>query len=318
MLKPPRGAQLNLAHPQALGLVGCWLLNEGAGNKVFDLVQHQLSENTSNLPTWDVGAYGPVTKHNSSNRWNVTQAIAKQKYCPPSISIEMAIRQTANLAAQFDEYNLVSTQDTSSAQGYYLGIKQEASPPTVPRIVFQLNAGGFNGLNLDGVMQVGVPMRIVGTYVAGSRKIYVQGVQRASDTYSSGYSSTTIANGFNIGFGGGTTVIEVAWVRLWNRALQAGEVAQLYANPFAMFETPVISVAGVASEQEGFRWRNDDGSESAATWRQNQDANDSVAVDTNIRLRMLINGTGDLPSNAYRLEWKRAGDADSEYRAVSA
>ena len=34
--KPYRGIQLNRQHPLARGLVGCWLVNEGTGDKVFD------------------------------------------------------------------------------------------------------------------------------------------------------------------------------------------------------------------------------------------------------------------------------------------
>jgi hypothetical protein len=45
-------------------------------------------------------------------------------------------------------------------------------------------------------------------------------------------------------------------------------------------------------EQEGYRWRNDDGSESAATWKASQDTTASVTVSDNVRLRMLINRTG--------------------------
>ncbi|MBW2093284.1 MAG: hypothetical protein JRI80_00210 [Deltaproteobacteria bacterium] len=36
MLKPVLGTQLNHGHPLAQGLVGCWLLNEGCGDKVYD------------------------------------------------------------------------------------------------------------------------------------------------------------------------------------------------------------------------------------------------------------------------------------------
>ena len=35
--KPFRGMQLNRNHPLAKGLVGCWVMNEATGNKVFDL-----------------------------------------------------------------------------------------------------------------------------------------------------------------------------------------------------------------------------------------------------------------------------------------
>jgi len=41
--KPPRGAVLDVTHPLARGLVGCWLLNEGTGNKAWDFSLNQNS-----------------------------------------------------------------------------------------------------------------------------------------------------------------------------------------------------------------------------------------------------------------------------------
>ena len=55
-----------------------------------------------------------------------------------------------------------------------------------------------------------------------------------------------------------------------------------------------VSDAVVATiEQEGFRFRNDDGSESAATWKANQDTNITLAADTAFRLRFLLKATGN-------------------------
>jgi len=51
--------------------------------------------------------------------------------------------------------------------------------------------------------------------------------------------------------------------------------------------------AGAIIEQEGFRFRNDDGSESAATWKANQDTNITLAADTAFRLRFLLKATGN-------------------------
>lgn len=69
-------------------------------------------------------------------------------------------------------------------------------------------------------------------------------------------------------------------------------------------------------DQEGFRFYNDDGSESAATARQNQDVVDSIAKDINFRLRALLNTAGDVPTKQYQLEYKENGDSDVEYRKV--
>lgn len=62
-------------------------------------------------------------------------------------------------------------------------------------------------------------------------------------------------------------------------------------------------------EQEGFRWRADDGSESAATWLDSQDVNITRATATNTRLRLLLNATGDPPTDQYQLSFKKSSDS---------
>lgn len=80
--------------------------------------------------------------------------------------------------------------------------------------------------------------------------------------------------------------------------------------------TAAIRPSTVTREQEGFRFRNDDGSESAATWRQSQDTNDTVSKNTNERLRCLGNMTGTAPAEAATLQYKESSDATTEWRAV--
>lgn len=67
-------------------------------------------------------------------------------------------------------------------------------------------------------------------------------------------------------------------------------------------------------EQEGFRWRDDDGSETTATWLDSQDTNITRATSTNTRLRVLVNGTNDPDSSQYQLEYKLS--SASSYRKV--
>ncbi len=70
-------------------------------------------------------------------------------------------------------------------------------------------------------------------------------------------------------------------------------------------------------EQEGFRWRNDDGSESAATWRQAQDVDDSVGKEENIRVRVLSDSAGaDPPTSTATLQYKLDTDPTTEWRDV--
>jgi len=61
----------------------------------------------------------------------------------------------------------------------------------------------------------------------------------------------------------------------------------------AAFQSALLYSASATIEQEGFRFRNDDGSESAATWKANQDTNITLAADTAFRLRFLLKATGN-------------------------
>jgi len=77
-----------------------------------------------------------------------------------------------------------------------------------------------------------------------------------------------------------------------------------------------VTTEGVAYEQEGFRFRNDDGTEITATWRQTQDVDDTVNKSTTIRVRVLTDTSGDAPSITRTLQVKRDDEADTEYRDV--
>ncbi len=62
-------------------------------------------------------------------------------------------------------------------------------------------------------------------------------------------------------------------------------------------------------EQEGFRFRADDGSEITATGIAAQDTNIIREKNTNTRLRVVLNSTLDRGSESYRLEVRRVGDS---------
>jgi hypothetical protein len=80
----------------------------------------------------------------------------------------------------------------------------------------------------------------------------------------------------------------------------------------------VLSINFIATlvEQEGFRFRTDDGSESAATWRQAQDVDDTITKEINFRLRFLLNGTNDPDTDAYKIQYKKTSEGDSEYKDI--
>ena len=62
-------------------------------------------------------------------------------------------------------------------------------------------------------------------------------------------------------------------------------------------------------EQEGFRFRDDDGSESGATWLADQDTNILRDKNLNTRLRVIVNATQNPDPKQYQLEYKKVTDA---------
>jgi hypothetical protein len=63
-------------------------------------------------------------------------------------------------------------------------------------------------------------------------------------------------------------------------------------------------------DQDRYRWRSDDGSETAATWLANEDTNITRDKNLNTRLRILLNATtGDPISAQYQLEYKKSTDS---------
>ena len=66
----------------------------------------------------------------------------------------------------------------------------------------------------------------------------------------------------------------------------------------------------LALVQDGFRFRNDNGDEAGATWRQLQNVDDTIERHRNFRLRFLINASGDFGGTQFRIQYRKVGDAD--------
>lgn len=109
-------------------------------------------------------------------------------------------------------------------------------------------------------------------------------------------------------------------------------------------ETVRYPTSGTAAvlEQEGFRWREDDGDESGASWREAQDTDTSIPLEsdysgwsaggdwsgggdweapvtepTRLRLRILINADGDPPTGTATLQYKRSDEDDTAWKTIT-
>lgn len=95
----------------------------------------------------------------------------------------------------------------------------------------------------------------------------------------------------------------------WRRgAAESGTEAFWQAVEFA---------PGASWEQEGYRWRDDDDDEASATWLVAQDTTTSVFKQTTIRLRVLSNATGNPPTATATLQFRKQGDAATEWETIA-
>jgi len=146
-------------------------------------------------------------------------------------------------------------------------------------------------------------------------------VDNGTDTVLSGTGSTqALANGDAIGLrisgstlGAWYRASGGSWTELFTRTdstySSGGYIGFGLGDSYAVgddFGGGNINDATATIEQEGFRWRNDDGSETGATWAANQDTNITADVSAARRLRLLLNATGAPASSAFRLDHRPA------------
>lgn len=81
--------------------------------------------------------------------------------------------------------------------------------------------------------------------------------------------------------------------------------------------TVVLYIAALTLEQEGFRWRNNDGTEINATWAELQDVNMITVAGEERRLRVLLNSTGDIASDQFTLKVKKASEPLSALKTIN-
>lgn len=118
--------------------------------------------------------------------------------------------------------------------------------------------------------------------------------------------------------------IDCALALVWNRHLTFHELREVVRAPWALF-TPrprrtyfaPPAAGGVMLEQEGFRWRYDDGDEDGATFSAPQDEHSAASIGIKKRLRTIVNVTGTPSTEEFELQYRRVGSPSEDWRKVN-
>jgi hypothetical protein len=232
--KPLLGVPVNWSHPLARGLVGCYLMNEGGGDKIYDLSGNQYIGSFASgaaAPVWTPAKFGTGLYFDGSDDW-LGQAKCPVSGYPFTLS---AWFNTTDTAATSD-HHILTLRGVSSDTYYGIAVRYN----TFKGIAIARNTNTSYASTLKTVND-GKWHNITAVFEsATSRTVYLDGVYQATSTSSVTFSGTAWYVGSRGGAGFFNGLIDNA--NVWNRALSASEIAQLYREPFCMFDRPSIGL----------------------------------------------------------------------------
>lgn len=87
-------------------------------------------------------------------------------------------------------------------------------------------------------------------------------------------------------------------------------------NDFGIDTIEIVGTVLASYEQDGFRFEDDDGTESGSTFLENQNVDLTIAKETAFRVRQGGQLTGDPDAHAATEQYKETGDGASEWRDI--
>jgi len=214
------------------GLVGCWLFNEGGGNKVYDLSRNG-HHSTLNGPTWVAGKNGLALDFDGSNDYincgtgflDGSSDFAVTAWIKTSSSgTEQVIAQQRN-GGYFNQYMfLLTTAGKLNMRAYDGGAD------------WDWEAISSQSVN-DGVWHFVVGCQL--NSLPGG-KVYIDGSEDGSDTGDATVQDDTYTTYIGADMRDSALYFNglIGGVSIYNRALSAEEVAWLYRDPYAFIWQP--------------------------------------------------------------------------------
>jgi hypothetical protein len=226
--KPLLGMQINYGHPLAKGLVGCWIMNEDDGDKIYDLSGNNNHGTLEGNVSWIAGKYGSALDFNPGSDYVNLGTL-------PQISSEFTLIISAKSTGP-GSYN--------GNDGYFLSDSND-----VTNFYFRRANGGTNQLYL-GIGDQSHP--ITGTYLVDQWNVYAithnssgtVNFYHNGDFIEEAISGSNFAGFNNNAYLGNRAALDrdfdgqIGHVFISNRVLSASEIQQLYSDPFCMFAPP--------------------------------------------------------------------------------
>ena len=246
-MKPPLGSQIIQRDP---GLVGCWLMNEGAGNVVHDLSGNG-NDGAITGSAWAVSNRGTALNFDGSDYIELPAAADSSGQSERTLSIWFARDSLVTTVALYSECVGVYWRNTiyiRGGAGYSWDTRDTSTGDT---------GGRDNDLDVTAPNVIGTWYNLVCVYSvsAGTKTMYLDGVLLGSTATGVNPFTATASDFFRIGddVGGGWSdyLGKVSQVAIYNRALTPSEIASLYRDPYQMFRRNKIELWSAATQGGG-------------------------------------------------------------------
>lgn len=233
-MKPPLGSRRDVYHSLSRGLVGYWLMNEGAGTRVNDL-SGNCNHGTIAGATWVAGPWGPSLYFDAAADYlnvgdlkNAVEGVTGLSVCAWVKAGLSDNDSSRDIVAKYGSGN-----DTFSL-----------SWASNENIIFTVKSSSATGSSTytDGI-PVGHPdiwYYIVGVYDGAQVSVFVNAVAATPGTLT----GETLTSTLPVAIGSNSDLNNEFWnghidnVAIYNRALTPAEICQLYREPWAGIEWP--------------------------------------------------------------------------------
>jgi hypothetical protein len=246
--KPPLGEKINFSHPLAKGLVACYLFSEGNGDKVYDL------SGNGNTGTF-TGIAFPST---ATSGWNPCKFGKGLSFDGINDYVSVPDNDSLDFATDFTISFWFKTSVATA--NYVVPISKMYGVSPYPGWYIEMsNTYNYIAAYSDGNTKISYAKNLfdgiwhhcaVTKHVSGTslRNLYIEGISVANDSQTAVTSVNSAVMNIGIYNFGPSYYFNgsIDEVLLYNRALSAQEVLQLYKSPFCMFGK-MLPIKGAAA-----------------------------------------------------------------------
>ncbi len=234
--KPPLQSRINWQHPLAENLTACYLMNEGGGNTLYDIASNNTGAFVNNTH-WIAGLNDPAIDFDGTNDY-----INLGNFLGAGISsLTVAIWFKPDILT--GRHILINQWGDSGDRVFTLEYGT-AGDGKLEFTISKTGAAFFRASEDVGSITASIEYNIVGVYDNSNVLVYADGQLRKLGASVSGNLFNEEVEPIKIGemsTGGGAYDYNGTFDKayIWvNRAFSAGEIAQLYREPYCFIESP--------------------------------------------------------------------------------